>query len=441
MEETYLIEIRLTRTKWRVKNMVSAIAGMFELGDFMERHPHVTLFGPLVLKETGRQELLTVLEDIAKTCDPVLFTIDGWEKRAGMNGSVLAFSVRPSPELKTLTRSISDKLGTLVTSLNTWDALPDKKWFHVTIANRLTEERSDEVFLNLERISASGISEKASGIFPATRMNLARARGIPENPVIWPLLIDEAGLRITLLQGEEILGEYDLLEKRWVMGEKIHAAECNRKTLADFRRYSGFELLSTTPPGGDDVFLIGDFHFGHANIIRYCSRPFLFPDIKEMDEVLIRNWNATVSPGNRAYFLGDLRYGNDAPPASYYREQLGGEITYIKGNHDDQVSGMIRSTELSCDGLKFYLVHDPDDAPPGFEDWVIHGHHHNNNLAEFPFINFYDRRINVSAEVVGYVPVSLREICLRIHQAEKTGNNQPVLLRYPHIAGVSRPVP
>ena len=40
-------------------------------------------------------------------------------------------------------------------------------------------------------------------------------------------------------------------------------------------------------------------HLGHANIIRYCSRPFLFADPGEMDRVLIRNWNRTAGPGSR----------------------------------------------------------------------------------------------------------------------------------------------
>jgi hypothetical protein len=51
MDETFLIEIRLGRTKWRVNETISAIAEKFRLEGFYEKHPHVTLLGPLSLNE------------------------------------------------------------------------------------------------------------------------------------------------------------------------------------------------------------------------------------------------------------------------------------------------------------------------------------------------------------------------------------------------------
>jgi hypothetical protein len=41
------------------------------------------------------------------------------------------------------------------------------------------------------------------------------------------------------------------------------------------------------------TFLISDTHFGHAAIIRMCQRPF--SDVREMDGMMIANWNATAA--------------------------------------------------------------------------------------------------------------------------------------------------
>jgi len=41
---------------------------------------------------------------------------------------------------------------------------------------------------------------------------------------------------------------------------------------------------------------------------------------------------------------------------------------------------------------------------------VVHGHLHNNQPGEYPFLNMPGRRVNVSAEMVGYVPLSLDEL-------------------------------
>ena len=43
---------------------------------------------------------------------------------------------------------------------------------------------------------------------------------------------------------------------------------------------------------GDKVFFTSDTHFKHANIIKFCERPF--GSIEEMNEALIANWNRVV---------------------------------------------------------------------------------------------------------------------------------------------------
>jgi calcineurin-like phosphoesterase family protein len=433
MDSTYLVEIRLSRTKWRIKKITNEIAHNFGIGDFLELHPHVTLFGPLTIRErVSSRQMLEAIGNVAARYDPLPFLIDGWEKRDGMHGSVIAFPVRASEHLRQITREIAQVLTPLTTSQNVWDGEPDQKWFHVTIANRLGSDQASAIF---SRLTGQDQKPKAKGEIPERKPGLLQ-RFLPahvrEKPVsaILPVLLDETGIRITVMRDMAILAEYDLIEKRWIYGDHRHSAPRWQKTLVQYRHHAGLEHRDPEPSLPDDVFLIADLHLGHANIIRYCSRPFFFSDSREMDHVLIKNWNYTISPKTRIYCLGDLRYGPEAEPATQYRKRLRGDIVLIRGNHDDRDTGTIASAETAYEDLKFFLVHDPADAPQSYDGWVIHGHHHNNDLRHYPYMNFIDRRVNVSAEVIGYKPVSLHEIVQRIRERGASGDTSPILFRY-----------
>jgi calcineurin-like phosphoesterase family protein len=433
-DDVYLIEIRLGRTKWKVKQVVTAIAASSGIEYFMEEHPHVTLFGPLELgDDTAEQQVLDTIGRIAAHYDPVPFLIDRFEKREGMHGSVLAFSVRPSARLKELVAELAGALTPVTFSQNAWDGTPDQKWYHVTIANHLDKEKAATVFRSLASLKPPApVTGQPAGFIARVLHGIRGTTGREKTDPVHPILLDETGLRITVMHKKDILAEYDLQEKCWIGDDHRQDTPGWQKTLRNFRISAGFENPHPRPAKPDDIFLIGDLHLGHANIIRYCSRPFLFSDPGEMDRVLIANWNSVVSPGTRIYHLGDLRYGSTARPVAEYREQLRGNAVFITGNHDTPEPGTLPSALIGYEGLKFFLVHDPADAPSDFDGWVVHGHHHNNDLRHYPFIDFRNRRINVSAEVAGYVPVSLAEICARIRTCSDAGLTDPVLLGYPY---------
>lgn len=77
--------------------------------------------------------------------------------------------------------------------------------------------------------------------------------------------------------------------------------------------------------------ITSDWHFGHANVIKYCNRPF--SSVEEMDEKLIATWNEYIQPNDRVFFLGDLAF-----KGKQYKQalipKLNGRKILIKGNHD-----------------------------------------------------------------------------------------------------------
>ena len=126
-----------------------------------------------------------------------------------------------------------------------------------------------------------------------------------------------------------------------------------------------------------------------------------------MNHVLVSNWNNTVKAKNTVYFLGDMSFGRGNRRIDYWLDNLNGKIVCIKGNHDKSKSVKFhQSFVLQYKSHKFLLIHNPVHAPK-WNDWIIHGHIHNNDLENYPFINRKKRTINVSAEVINYKPLDL----------------------------------
>lgn len=150
------------------------------------------------------------------------------------------------------------------------------------------------------------------------------------------------------------------------------------------------------------TFLISDLHLNHRNIIRFCNRPFR--SVGEMNRVLVDNWNKTVGKDDVVYFLGDLCCKNH----SYWLNRLNGNIVFIRGNHD-RFFNTILYEKLRYDDKEMLLIHDPRFVD-GFGGRVIHGHKHNNNTTNFPLINFKNKTVNVSCELIDYTPISFDRI-------------------------------
>ncbi len=163
-------------------------------------------------------------------------------------------------------------------------------------------------------------------------------------------------------------------------------------------------------------FLIGDLHLDHGNIIEYCGRPF--GSAEEMNDYMVKMWNETVCPRDLVYYLGDVSFGRGCRPPSFWLPRLNGRKVLIKGNHDRSrdLRGFewYNSLVRSYNGAKFLLIHAPEDAPWDWNGWIIHGHHHDNNLRKYPFIERVNQTVNVSAEVLNYKPIELEVLMARV---------------------------
>lgn len=139
----------------------------------------------------------------------------------------------------------------------------------------------------------------------------------------------------------------------------------------------------------NNVFFTSDTHFNHANIIKYCMRPFADKD--EMNEALINNWNSVVKENDIVFHLGDFMFGN-MNRFWDFRSRLNGKIYLIHGNHDYELMDKINVDDgfeivtsqlnIVVNGQKIYLNHFPlltfDGIYKEKPSWQLFGHVHSN---------------------------------------------------------------
>ncbi len=169
-------------------------------------------------------------------------------------------------------------------------------------------------------------------------------------------------------------------------------------------------------------FITSDLHLGNLRVIEYCKRPFL--NVEEMNKTLIDNWNKTINNNDIVYFLGDLGYDDEeSKPAEYWLKQLNGNIIFIKGNHDITNKNKLHDTyNLKYKGYNFLLIHDVDNVPENWNDWVIYGHFHNSNLEKYPFIDIKNKRINIGIDLTDFYPINMNNLIKKIRF--KGGKNE-----------------
>lgn len=172
------------------------------------------------------------------------------------------------------------------------------------------------------------------------------------------------------------------------------------------------------------IYLTSDTHFGHANIIKYCNRPFA--SASEMDRKLIENWNSVVTQQDTVYHLGDFGFYRSDDEFANIINRLNGNKFIIFGNHDKQLKSNkklqslfggcfhgIHEVKTSFDDEKYHLVlcHYAMKVWNKSHRGSIHlyGHSHG-TLPDDP----YSYSMDVGVDCNNYTPISFSDVLVKM---------------------------
>ncbi len=158
------------------------------------------------------------------------------------------------------------------------------------------------------------------------------------------------------------------------------------------------------------IYFIADTHFGHKNIIEYENRPF--GNVEEMDKVLTKNWNNTVSEADTVFMLGDFSFYGKEKTMNICKS-LNGKKILVMGNHDEHTPNWYRECgfeEVSRFPVIYenfwILSHEPMYVNTNMPYANIFGHIHSNPI----YKTVSNQSACVSVERIDYRPVEFSEI-------------------------------
>ena len=169
-------------------------------------------------------------------------------------------------------------------------------------------------------------------------------------------------------------------------------------------------------------YYISDLHLGDQRVFDLCGR---HESIEEYNEKLICNWNAKVSNYDDVWIIGDFCKFDFMANALEILHKLNGHHHLVFGNHDEEmleiygIEGFYDNFDsvyqlrlIEDNNRKVFLCHYPvmDWYDMQYGSYHIYGHIHNKNLPEIK--NYYKDKLayNVSADVIGHVPMTLDEL-------------------------------
>ena len=354
--------------------------------------PLIPVSGPFeIVGGSGLAAVRAAVEAAVPVVPYIACDLDGYAARSSGTGGTIGVEVRPSAGLRATAASL------------------DRLLLEIADAGDPPCERFLVPAVRLPGRAEFTTAARALGLAPLPwyHLLLRLFRTSAPAPRLPPVHRPLDATRLLILVGDRPVAGLDLGPRRWLRAAELRDRSLRAASLRAYRLARGYELAGPAagPPG--ETWFLADLHLGHPEIALYCARPFLGADVEEQSRVLLQNWNRTVRPEDRALVLGDLCASSD--PGAYRSavSRLSGRLELVQGNHDPVLPGLVPSVMLEADGQRFLALHDPADAPPGFDGWVIHGHLHDADLVRYPFFDPVGRRVNVSVETAGYAPVPL----------------------------------
>lgn len=162
------------------------------------------------------------------------------------------------------------------------------------------------------------------------------------------------------------------------------------------------------------IYIWSDLHLNHKNIIEYENRPF--SSVQEMNKTLLSAWRTHIKGNDTIINLGDVFLSGDKESCTQIIKNLPGKKILVMGNHDRQHS-LRWWLDVGFDEVypypiiydSFYILsHEPLYVSKKMPYANIHGHTHSSSFDN-------PQMVNVSVDVLGFVPFSFDEIKIRMY--------------------------
>lgn len=167
-------------------------------------------------------------------------------------------------------------------------------------------------------------------------------------------------------------------------------------------------------------FITSDIHFDHPDILVHNPTTRPFPNIDQMHEFIVEEWNSIVRKNDFVVIVGDFAFRN----VEKWVRAVNGKKYLILGDHDYVNQENQKRFLKVCEGLRktifgrrFYFHHYPCLTwPDKYEgSSMIHGHSHG-RLEE----NEFDRRIDVSMDAWGLRVIPIEVLLEKIDSKKPT---------------------